>query len=118
MRLHIFIFILLIPFAAHSKSLTGNLLTSEKQIKVVRSFSESTSGIIKTPLCYGCESSELIITDDTQLLVKGIPTKLEDLLTLKLSERSKDIKIQYYRHNMTVNYILWGESELDKRLLQ
>jgi hypothetical protein len=103
---------------ANGKSLTANLLTSEKQIKVIRTFNNNANGIIKTPLCYQCESSELIITSQTKLFLRGIPVNLEDLLKLTLSERSKNIKIQYYRNNMSVNYILWGESELDKRLLQ
>lgn len=109
---------LFFPVLVHSNSLTANLLTSDKQIKVIKSFSDKDNGTIKTPLCFRCEPSELVITKKTQLLVKGKPSPLEDLLKLTLIHRSKDIHIQYYKNDMTVNYILWGESELDARLLQ
>lgn len=118
MTFRLLLLLLLVPMSVHSKSLTANLLTSEKQIKIVRSFNNNINGIIKTPLCYQCESSELIITSQTKLFLRGLPANLEDLTKLILSEKSKNINIQYYRNNMTVNYILWDESELDKRLLQ
>ncbi len=118
MMLRLFIFILFTPVFAHSKSLTANLLTSDKQIKVVRSYSEGKHGIIKTPLCYRCEPSELIINSKTQLLLKGNSAQLEDILKLTLIEKSKNIRIQYYKNDFSVNYILWGESELDSELLQ
>lgn len=118
MIIRLLLVILFLPVLAHSESLTANLLTSDKQVKVVKSFSDNKNGIIKTPLCYRCEPSELTITQKTQLLVKGKPSPLEDLLKLTLVSRSKNIHIQYYKNDMTVNYILWGESELDARLLQ
>ncbi len=118
MTYRLFVFILFLPVLAHSKSLTANLLTSDKQIKVVRSYTVDKSGIIKTPLCYRCEPSELIINSNTQLLVEGKATQIEDLLKLTLVNKSNNIRIQYYKNDMTVNYILWGESELDSRLLQ
>lgn len=118
MIVRLLIIILFLPVLAHSKSLTANLLTSDKQIKVVKSFSQNTNGVIKTPLCYRCEPSALIINKKTQLLVKGKTAPLEDILKLTLINHSKNIRIQYYKNDMTVNYILWGESELDSRLLQ
>ena len=95
MNYRLFAFILLLPFFAHGKSLTANLLTSEKQIKVVRSFTDSKYGIIKTPLCYGCQPSELKVTKNTQLMLKGIGANLEDILKLTLTHKSNDIRIQY-----------------------
>lgn len=118
MVVRLLLLILLLPTLAHSKSLTANLLTSDKQIKVAKGYSDKENGIIKTPLCFRCEPSELVITQRTQLLVRGKPSPLEDLLKLTLIHRSKNIHIQYYKNDMTVNYILWGESELDTRLLQ
>ncbi len=117
-KIIILIITCLTPWLSYGASITANILTSPKQIKVIRSLSDSANGALKTPLCSRCPDSILNITPKTILLVKGQKTAIEELLKISLEKRSERIQLQYYKNSRNINYIEWGESELDKRLLQ
>lgn len=109
-----FIILLLLPWYSYGQSLTANVMTNMSQTKIVKSYSKYAEGIIQTPLCVSCPPSELLINSKTKLFVKGKPTALEELTLTSIKEKKESIQIQYYRSTMLINYIIWGESDIQK----
>lgn len=100
----------LIPSTSQAKLLTSNLITNYQHIQVVRNYSNQfKKGIISTALCHECEKSELILTPSSTLLVHGTQGALEELLSVSIKYKENYIRIQYYEHDMTINYIEWGQ---------
>ncbi len=100
----------LLPSLSQAEFLTANVVTNHQHIKVVRNYSSILkTGIIATPLCYTCEASDLTLTLKSTLLVHGVKAELEDLLTTSLKHKESYIRIQYYKQDMTINYIEWGQ---------
>ncbi len=108
----------LIPLLSYGDALTANILTNYKQISVTSNVVDQKNGSLKTPLCSRCPVSILNITPSTILLVNGNKIAIEELLSVSLSKTPKLVRLQYYKNSFNINYIEWGESELDKRLLQ
>lgn len=98
------------PMLSQAKQITYNLLTDSSNIKVIKNYSTVLkSGKIKAALCLDCEPQELQLNEQSRLLLHGKRVPLEQLLKVTLQYREKDIRIQYYQHTMTVNYIEWGQ---------
>lgn len=109
-----FMLIFLLPLSSHGASLTANLMTNMSKAKIIRPYSKHVNGILSTPLCVTCQLSQLIINNKTKLIVKGRDIPLEELTLVSIKEKRETIQIQYYKKSMIINYIIWGESEVQK----
>jgi hypothetical protein len=96
---------------SQAKLLTSNLVTNYQHIQIVRNYSSLLKkGVIATALCHECEKSELNLIPSSTLLVHGTEVTLEELLAVSIKYKEDYIRIQYYEHNMTINYIEWGQN--------
>lgn len=113
--MHIKILILclmLIPSMSQAKLLSQTFKTNHTNFKVVKGYeSLSKRGTISFKTCGSCTENEFTITKKTVLAENGIEKPIEDLLKIKLSNKTDHVLVQVNKFDQSVFYIEWGYPE-------
>jgi hypothetical protein len=104
--------LMLVPAVSHAKQLSQTFKISHSNLKVIKGYDSLVNkGTISLKSCKSCEERKFILTSKTVLAENGFEKPIEDLLQIKLSNKTDHVLVQVNKFDQTVFYIEWGYPE-------
>lgn len=102
----------LTPSLALAKQLSHTYKTTYSNFNLVKSYDRfSKQGIISLKPCPSCQKQEFTLHENTYLAENGSQKPLEDLMQIRLSNKSDHILVQVNKFTNAIYYIEWGYPE-------
>lgn len=104
--------LMLIPGISQAKQLSQTFKLTHSDLKIVKGYDSFTKqGTIRFKSCLSCIEQTFTLTKQTVFAENGITQPIENLLRVKLSNKTPHVLVQVNKYDESVFYIEWGYPE-------